>query len=237
MQIYLQMHLRGGRVPNRKRSHAHPQCKHNPFTHFPKDPNCPICNESKTNRAQCRTKTYARPDQLPKPLKFRDSLSADHKILNDDDDDDDDDDASREADRVAMIILDRYSRWLQGYACKSKSAAECIKYFKRFAGPQFKPEHVYSDNSKELISACSELGWAHDTSTPHRSETNGVIERSVRTVKEGTSAALIQSGLDDAWWPQAMACYCFLKAVVNILDDNKTAFERRHDSSFSGPVS
>ena len=98
---------------------------------------------------------------------------------------------------MAMIILDRYSRWLQGYACKSKSAAECIQYFKRFVGPQFKPEHVYSDNSKELISACKELGWAHDTSTPHRSETNGVIERSVRTVKEGTSSALIQSGLDD----------------------------------------
>jgi len=135
-----------------------------------------------------------------------------------------------------MIILDRYSRWLQGYACKSKSAAECIKYFKRFVGPQFKPEHVYSDNSKELISACTELGWAHDTSTPHRSETNGVIERSVRTVKEGTSATLIQSGLDDAWWPQAMACYCFLKAVVDILDDDKTAFERRYGSSFAGPL-
>ena len=58
----------------------------------------------------------------------------------------------------------------------------------------------------------------------------------MRTVKEGTSAALIQSGLDDAWWPQAMACYCFLKAVVDILDDNKTAFERRLGSSFSGPL-
>ena len=140
------MHLKGGHVPNRTRSQASPKCKHNPFTHFPNDPNCPIFNESKTNRAQCRTKTYARPDQLPKPLKFGDSLSAGHKIMNDDDDDDDD--ASREADRVAMIILDRYSRWLQGYACKSKSAAECVKYFKRCVGPQFKPEHVYSDKSK-----------------------------------------------------------------------------------------
>ena len=163
------MHPRGGRVPNRKRCHAHPQRKHNPFTHFPKDPNCPICNESKSTRAQNRTKTYAKPDQLPKPLKFGDSLSAEHKILSDDDEDDD---ASREADKVVMIILDRYSRWLQGYACKSKSAAECIKCFKRFVGPQFKHEHVYSDNSKELISACKELGWAHDTSTPHRSETS-----------------------------------------------------------------
>ena len=100
MQILLQMHLRDGRVPNRKRSLAHPKCKHNPFTQFPKNPNCPICNESKTNRAQCRTKTYARPDQLPKPLKFGDSLSADHKILNDDD-------ASREADKAMPTSQNR----------------------------------------------------------------------------------------------------------------------------------
>ena len=76
-----------------------------PPSNFPKDPNCPICNESKSTRAQCRSKTYGKPDQLPKPLKFGDSLAADHKILNDDD-------ASCEADKVAIIILDRYSRWL-----------------------------------------------------------------------------------------------------------------------------
>ena len=30
--------------------------------------------------------------------------------------------------------------------------------------------------------------------TPHRSETNGIAERAVRRVKEGTSAVLLQSG-------------------------------------------
>ena len=220
---------RNGRVPNRKRTHAHPQAKHNPFTHFPKDPNCPICNETKSTRSQCRSKTSGKPDELPKPLKFGDSITADHKILNDND-------ASRQADKVALIILDRYSRWLQGYACKTKSTNETVKYLKRFVGPQFKPEHVYSDNSKELIGACEELEWPHDTSTPHRSETNGCIERSVRTVKEGTSGALVQSGLDDAWWPQAMACFCFLRVIYDLLDDDKTAYERRFNAKFTGPV-
>ena len=36
--------------------------------------------------------------------------------------------------------------------------------------------------------------------TPHRSETNGIVERAVRRVKEGTSAVLLQSGLNESWW-------------------------------------
>ena len=82
-----------------------------PLPTFLKDPNCPICNEAKSTRAQCRSKTYGKPDELPKLLKFGESLTADHKTLNDDH-------ASREAGNVAIIILDRYSRWLQGYAAK-----------------------------------------------------------------------------------------------------------------------
>ena len=64
---------------------------------------------------------------LPKPLKFADSITADHKIINEND-------SSRESDRAALLILDRYSRWLQGYASKQKTASECEKFFKRFVG-------------------------------------------------------------------------------------------------------
>ena len=69
---------------------------HNIFTHFPKDPNCPICNSCKRNRAHCRSKVHGEPDQLPEPKKFADAITADHKILNEDDE-------SRKKDRVALI--------------------------------------------------------------------------------------------------------------------------------------
>ena len=48
--------------------------------------------------------------------------------------------------------------------------------------------------------SCEELSWDHCTSTPHRSETNAISERAVRRVKEGTSAVLLQSGLNESWW-------------------------------------
>ena len=60
-------------------------CKHIPWTHFPKDPNCPFCNEVKRSRAQCRSKVHGKPGDLPQPLKCAGSLTGDHKILNDDD--------------------------------------------------------------------------------------------------------------------------------------------------------
>ena len=52
-----------------------------------------------------------------------------------------------------------------------------------------KPERVFTDSSKNIIKAkaCQDLQWAHDTNTPHRSETTGFAERGVRRVKEGNS--------------------------------------------------
>ena len=56
------------------------QAVHNLWTHFPKDPTCEIGRSCKATRAQCRRKTHGKPDDLPIPKKFADSLTADHKI-------------------------------------------------------------------------------------------------------------------------------------------------------------
>ena len=55
----------------------------------------------------------------------------------------------------------------------------------------------------------------HCTSTPHRSETNGIAERAVRRVKEGTSAVLLRSGLNESWWADSMECYTYLRNVTD----------------------
>ena len=41
----------------------------------------------------------------------------------------------------------------------------------------------------------------HPTDQKH-----GIAERAVRRVKEGTSAVLIRSGLDENWWADSMDC-------------------------------
>ena len=67
----------------------------------------------------------------------------------------------------------------------------------KFLEPERKPKVIYTDNSLEFGKACEDLSWNHCTSTPHRSETNGIAERAVRRVKEGTSAVLLQAGLNE----------------------------------------
>ena len=52
----------------------------------------------------------------------------------------------------------------------------------------------------------------------HRSETNGIAERAVRRVKEGTSAVLLQSGLDEKWWADSMECFSNLRNGPDLRD-------------------
>ena len=56
--------------------------------------------------------------------------------------------------------------------------------------------------------ACEEMCWNHVKPTPYRLETNGSTENAVRRVKEGTSVLVVQSGLSEKWWEEAMHCFC-----------------------------
>ena len=88
----------------------------------------------------------------------------------------------------------------------------------------------------EVGKDCEDLSWNHCTSTPLRSETNGIAERAVRRVKEGTSAVLLQSGLDENWWADSMESYTHLRNVTDLLSDGKTPYERRFGQPFKGPI-
>ena len=82
--------------------------------------------------------------------------------------------------------------------------------------PDRKLKVIYTDNSFKFGKACEDLSWNHCTSTPHRSETYGIAERVVRRVKEGTSAVLLQSGLNESWWADSLECYTYLRNVTDL---------------------
>ena len=104
---------------------------------------------------------------------------------------------SRNNHRHAVVVQDLATQWIQSYPCKTKTSQETQRSLQKFLEPERNPKVIYTDNSLEFGNACEDLSWNHRTSTPHRSETNGFAERAVRRIKEGTSAVLLQSGLDE----------------------------------------
>ena len=64
----------------------------------------------------------------------------------------------------------------------------------------------------------------------------GLLKEQYARVKEGTSAVLLQSGLNESWWADSMECYTYLRNVKDLLSDGKTPYERRFGQPFEGPI-
>ena len=191
--------------------------KHSVKTHFPKDRNCEICQRTKITRAPCRRRTGV---AVPRADNFGDLILADHKVLSEGCE-------SRNNHRHAIVVQDLATQWIQSYPCKTTTSQETQRSLQKFLEPNRKPKVIYIDNSLEFGKACEDLSWNHCTSTPHQSETNGIAESAVRRVKEGTSAAFLQSGLDEKWWADSMERKTYLRNIQDLLSDGKTPYERR----------
>ena len=105
------------------------------------------------------------------------------------------------------MVQDLATQWIQSCPCNTKTSQETEKSLQKF------------------------FSWNHRRSTAHRSETNGIAERAVRRIKEGTSAVLLQSGQDEKWWADSVECYCYLRNM-----NKKTPYERQFSESLRGPI-
>ena len=85
--------------------------KHSVYTHFPKDRNCEICEQTKITRAPCRRRKGG---AVPRAEIFGDLTTADHKVLSDNCD-------SRNNHRYAVVVQDLATQWIQAYPCKNKN--------------------------------------------------------------------------------------------------------------------
>ena len=200
--------------------------KHSFYTHFPEGRNCEICQSTNITRAPCRRRIGR---VVLRAENLRDLITADHEVLSEGCE-------SRNNHRYAVVVQDLATQWIQSYPCKTKTSQETQRSLRKFLEPERNPKVIYTDNSLEFGKACEDLSWNHCTSTPHRSETNGIAERAVRRVKEGTSAVLLQSGLDKEWWADSMECYTNVRNVTDLLSGGKTPYERRFGQPFEGPI-
>ena len=133
---------------------------------------------------------------------------------------------SRTVGKAIIDTLSWYWTWLHnGYPCKSKTCRS-----------SWRPKVIYTDSSLEFGKACEELPWNHFTSTLHRSETNGIAERAVRRLKEGTSVVAVT-----IWFGRKVVggFHGMLRLSAKRsrpLIGWETQYERRFRAPFEGPV-
>ena len=126
---------------------------------------------------------------------------------------------------------------IQAYPCKNKISQETQRSLQKFLEPERKPEVIYTDNSLEFGKACEDLSWNHCTSTPHRSETNGIAERAVRRVTRRNLCSIVAIG--SKWkvggqilWNVTPVCET---SQIYFLMGRRTN-ERRFGQPFKGPI-
>ena len=105
---------------------------------------------------------------------------------------------SRHNHRYAIEVQDLATQWIQYYLCKTKTSIPW--------------------NLAKLVKISPGIFF-------RRHHTDRKWE--VRRMKEGTSAVLLQSGLDENWWTDSIECCCYLRTCPGPLADWKTPYERR----------
>ena len=175
---------------------------------------------TKITMAPCRRRIGT---VVPRAEHFGDLITADHKVLS-------------EGHRYAVVVQDLATQWIQSYPCRTKTCQETERSLQKFLEPNRKPKDIETLTIPWNLARLVKTFPAIIVRQPHRSETNGIAERAVRRVKEGTSAVLLQSGLDENWWADSMECYSYLRNIQDLLSGGKTSYERRFGEPFKGPI-
>ena len=76
-----------------------------------------------------------------------------------------------------------------------------------------------------FVDVCAQRGIIHETTTPYSPQSNGVVERKNRTLKEMMNAMLISYGLPQNMWGEAIFSANYLLNKVPKKKANKTPYE------------
>ena len=185
--------------------------KHSVYTHFPQDRNCEIGKRTKITRAPCRRRNGG---AVPRAENFGDLKTADHKVLSDNCE-------SRNNHRYGHIRVKPKLHKKPKEACKSSWSPIGI--------PKSFTLTIPRNLAKLVKIPPGIIARLHHIDLKQM----GLLREQVRRVKGGTSAVLLQSGLNESWWADSMECYTYLRNVTDLSSDGKTSYERRLGQPFN----
>ena len=131
----------------------------------------------------------------------------------------------------ALVLVGIATGWMFGYLVKPKSAKDVIASVIDF-NPFREIKLMHSDPALELHAAIGSLEIACELAPVGVKGANGIAERMVRTVVEGSHALHENAGLPLVYWPYARRCFCPLCNVIHTFSDGTAPWTRRHAREF-----
>ncbi|KAL0418531.1 UNVERIFIED_CONTAM: Retrovirus-related Pol polyprotein from transposon TNT 1-94 [Sesamum radiatum] len=131
-----------------------------------------------------------------------------------------------------ITFIDDCTRYCYVYLLRSKDEAlEAFKLYKNEVENQLSKtiKAIRSDRGGEYGAPfeefCSEFGIIHQTTAPYSPQSNGIAERKNRTLKEMMNAMLINSGLPQNLWGEAILSANHILNKIPQKDKTETPYE------------
>ena len=193
--------------------------------HLPKRDDCPTCAQAKVKMRAARRRD---PALRERPEVWGHTLMGDHLSAAD---------LGLEAVdlKLGITLLDAGTMYGDLIVVRSKNTNDTIMAFREFYGedPAY---YFYSDNAPELKAAAQQELMVHLTSTPHRPESNGVVERFNQLIVDGARCLLLQSGLPGRYWHYACRAFLLARNALVKGKDGNTSWSRRFGKNFHGKL-
>ena len=194
------------------------------LTHLRKRADCEAC-QAKIKMSPARRRN---PALRERPVGWAHTLLADHLSSSDMK-------IEKQDFKMCLVLLCAGTSVGDIIPVRSKSTLHTVMALREFyAEDQF--YFFYSDNAPELKSAASSELMLHLTSTPNRPQSNGVIERFIQLVVDGTRCLLHQSGLPLRYWTFAARAFCHGRNVSLAAFHGETPWKAKHGDEFKGAL-
>ena len=189
--------------------------------HLPKRADCHACSQAKMKMIPARRRDPALEER---PAAWGHTMLGDHISAADLD-------LERIDLKLGTTALDAGTLFGDLIVVSSKNVNDTIMAFREFYGED--PFcNLHSDIAKELKAAAEQELMVHLTPTPHRPESNGVVERFSQLIVGGARCLLFQSGLPGRYWHYACRAFLLARNACAKGKDGRTAWDRRFGKEF-----
>ena len=177
---------------------------------------CETCVEAKLTRS-----SFQSIERHTEPLDLIHNDICDLKLVE-----------TRGGNKYFITFVDDSTKYCYVYLLKSKGEAiENFVLYKKEVENQLekKIKVLRSDRGREyespFVDLCAQHGIIHETTAPYSPQSNGVVERKNRTLKEMMNAMLISSGPPQNMWGEAILSANYLLNKVPKKKAEKTPYE------------